>query len=685
MSKITTEHLARSAYVYIRQSTADQLTHNHESRRRQYGLADRARQLGWTKVEVIDDDLGRSGGGTARPGFERLLAAICEARVGAVLAVEASRLARNGGDWHTLIEFCGLVGTLIVDEDGIYDPRHPNDRLLLGMKGTMSELELSLFRQRSQEALKQKASRGALILGVAAGYVKVGRDRIEKNPDQRTREALQLVFSKFAEFQSVRQVHIWLRDEGIELPVKSRDGEARGIVWRLPAYNIVHNILTNPIYAGAYAFGRTTSKVSVEQGRKRVRRGVHRPMTEWDVLIKDHHAGYITWEEFERNQGVIANNATGKGSAAVKGAVRRGELLLPGLLRCGHCGRKLHVSYSGKLGRYSCYGARTNHGTERCISISGLSIDSAVGAEVLRVLKPLGLEAAVKAIETQTGRTSAAQRQLELSLQQARYEVAHARRQYDAVDPANRLVAAELERRWNDALQTVHRIECEIASIVAIRPPPLGERERQELMRLGADLELAWSHPAATAATRKRILRAALNEIVVRKEGPVINMVLHWKGGDHTALQVKLRLNAAGRHHWPPPDDTIALVRQLARLMPDRQIARLLNRSGKLTGYGNGWTEQRVRGFRNHHDIAVYRDGEWADRGEITLDAAAQIIGVAKMTALRMIRRGDLKGCQACKGAPWVIKAEDVAAFGSRSPSTAPVTPNPAQQILEFQ
>jgi DNA invertase Pin-like site-specific DNA recombinase len=225
MSKITAEHLARSAYVYIRQSTADQLTHNHESRRRQYGLANRARQLGWTKVEVIDDDLGRSGGGIARPGFERLLAVICEARVGAVLAIEASRLARNGRDWHTLIEFCGLVGTIIVDEDGIYDPRHPNDRLLLGMKGTMSELELSLFRQRSQEALKQKARRGALVLGVAAGYVKVGRDRIEKNPDQRVQDALQLVFSKFAEFQSARQVHIWLRDEGIELPVKSRDGE----------------------------------------------------------------------------------------------------------------------------------------------------------------------------------------------------------------------------------------------------------------------------------------------------------------------------------------------------------------------------------------------------------------------------------------------------------------------------
>ena len=359
MTKITAEHLARSAFVYIRQSTADQLVHNQESRRRQYGLADRAKQLGWTTVEVIDDDLGRSGGGITRPGFERLLAAICEGRVGAVLAIEASRLARNGRDWHTLIEFCGLVGTIIVDEDGIYDPRHPNDRLLLGMKGTMSELELSLFRQRSQEALKQKARRGALFLGVAAGYVKVGRDRIEKDPDQRVQDALQLVFAKFAELQSVRQVHVWLRDEGIELPVKSRDGEARGIVWRLPAYNTVHNILTNPIYAGAYAFGRTTSKVSVEDGRKRVRRGVHRPMAEWDVLLKDQHEGYITWDEFERNQRVIANNATGKGSAiaqrsgaARRAAAGRASALWP-LRPQAVCG-----ATAARSGRYNCYGAR---------------------------------------------------------------------------------------------------------------------------------------------------------------------------------------------------------------------------------------------------------------------------------------------------------------------------------------
>src|SRR6266568_7840868 len=553
---------------------------------------DRAKQLGWSNVEVIDDDLGRSGGGIARPGFERLLATICDGRVGAVLAIEASRLARNGRDWHTLIEFCGLVGTLIVGEDGIYDPRHPNDRLLLGMKGTMSELELSMFRQRSQEALKQKARRGALVLGVAAGYVKIGRDRIEQNPDKRVQDALQLVFTKFAELQSARQVHIWLREEGIELPVKSRQGEAHGVVWRLPAYNIVHNILTNPIYSGAYAFGR--------------------------------------------NLEVIANNATGVSSALARGAARKGELLLPGLLRCGHCGRKLHVHYSGKIGRYNCYGARTNHGAARCISISGLSIDAAISNEVLRVLKPLGIEAALKAIKAQSSTMTAAERQLELSLQQARYEAAHARRQYDAVDPANRLVAGELERRWNEALQAVAKLEGEIAALIARRPPSLGELERQQLVALGADLEHAWLHPAATAATRKRILRAALTEIVVRRDGAIIHAVLHWQGGDHTQLQIQQRLNAAGRHNPRIPDDTIALVRELARLMPDRQIARLLNRAGVETGHGNAWTQERVCGFRNHHDIAVFRDGEWAERGEITLEAAAKLIGVCNMTALRM-------------------------------------------------
>ena len=269
----------------------------------------------------------------------------------------------------------------------------------------MSELELSLFRQRSHEALKQKARRGALFLGVAAGYLRIGRDRIKKDPDQRVQDALKLVFAKFSELQSVRQVHVWLRDEGIALPVASHSAaEGHGIVWRLPLYNTVHNILTNPVYAGAYAFGRTASKVSVENGRKRIRRGLRRPLAEWDVLLKDQHEGYISWSEFERNQQVIADNATGKGSATVRGAVRRGELLLAGLLRCGHCGRKLYVGYGGKAGRYYCQGALVNHGTERCISFGGLRADHAVGTDVLRVLKPLGIDAAVEGARCSDGR-----------------------------------------------------------------------------------------------------------------------------------------------------------------------------------------------------------------------------------------------------------------------------------------
>jgi DNA invertase Pin-like site-specific DNA recombinase len=375
MTKITPDHLARSAYVYIRQSTADQLQHNPESRRRQYGLAERARHLGWRDVEVVDDDLGRSGSGAvSRPGFERLLVAICEGRVGAVLSIEASRLARNGRDWHTLLEFCALVGCLLVDEDGMYDPRHPNDRLLLGMKGTMSEMELSILRQRSLEALKLKAKRGELFLTVAVGYVKTRHDHIEKDPDRRVREALALVFAKFAEFQSIRQVHLWLRYETIALPAVAYDGNdaggARRIVWKPPVYNTVHHILTNPIYGGAYAFGRTGSRVWLEDGRKRVVRGFRKAREDWEVLIIDHHEGYVSWAEYERNQRLIIDNAGNKG-LMVRRAVRRSDTHLAGLLRCGHCGRKLHVAYSGsngQVGRYHCRGAHINHGTERCIS-----------------------------------------------------------------------------------------------------------------------------------------------------------------------------------------------------------------------------------------------------------------------------------------------------------------------------
>jgi DNA invertase Pin-like site-specific DNA recombinase len=330
--KITPDHLARGAFIYVRQSTAGQLANNHESRRRQYDLAERARALGWTDVTVIDDDLGRSGSGVSRPGFERLLAAICEGRVGAVFAIEASRLARNGRDWHTLIEFCGLVGTLIVDEDGTYSAQDPNDRLLLGMKGTMSELELSLLRARSVEALRQKARRGELFSTVAVGYVRAGRGRIELDPDLRVREAIGLVFARFAEMQSIRQVFLSLRADRIALPyIDHKDSGERRPLWKLPVYTTVNNFLANPVYAGAYAFGRTGSRTTIENGRKRVLRGRRKARSDWAVLLVDHHEGYLPWAQYERNQRLIADNANGKGMM-VRGAVRKGEALLAGLV-----------------------------------------------------------------------------------------------------------------------------------------------------------------------------------------------------------------------------------------------------------------------------------------------------------------------------------------------------------------
>lgn len=688
MSKIGADHLTRQAVVYVRQSTADQVAHNLESKRRQYALVERARQLGWDDVQVIDDDLGRSGSGVARPGFEKLLAAICAGRVGAVVSIEASRLARNGRDWHTLLEFCGLVSTLIVDEDGVYDPRHPNDRLLLGMKGTMSEMELSVLRQRSHEALRQKARRGELFMTVAVGYVRVGKDRIDKDPDRRIQDAINLVFIKFGEMRSIRQVHLWLRQEQIALPAVIHGPEGRHVQWKPPVYNTVLHILQNPVYAGAYVFGRTGSRTVIEDGRKRVIQGLRKPREDWDVLIPDHHDGYISWETYERNQRLIADNATGKFGPA-RGAVRRGEALLAGLLRCGHCGRKLHVAYSGKggnTGRYHCRGGHVNHGGPPCISFGGMRVDRAVSAEIIARLQPLGVEAALDAEAAQGEAHAEKRRQLELNLEQARYEAARVRCQYDAVDPDNRLVAGELEARWNARLGDVATLEDQIAvHDAAVASQNTGAADRAQLLSLGADLERAWACPGATPSTKKQIIRTLVEEIVVRVEGETIKLVVHWQGGAHSALAV--RKNRSGQHRWSTDKDVVELTRALARLMPDKLIASALNRAGKVTGRGNGWTQSRVCTMRNHHQIDVYREGERADRGELTLEEAAAVLALSTSSVRRLVLDGAIPARQFCKGAPWIIKmddlsAEDVINAADRKRRHVPPSGNPDQKSL---
>ena len=658
MNKITPEHLAREAYVYVRQSTADQLLNNPESRRRQYALVARAHELGWEQVIVIDEDLGRSGGGQVRPGFERLLAAICDGTAGAVLAIEASRLARNGRDWHTLLEFCAFVNSLIIDEDGIYDPRLINDRLLLGLKGTFSELELSIFRQRSREALRLKAARGELYMLVAIGYRRGADDRLEQDPDRRIREALSLVFRKFSDIGSVRQLALWLRQEGIDLPVAVYGPQGRAVQWRPPRYHMVHRLLTNPIYAGAYVFGRTGSRVRLEGGRKVIVRGFVRRREEWEVLIRDHHDGYISWEEYDRNQKIIAGNANMKGTM-VAGSVRNGGGILVGLLRCGHCGRKLKVLHHARRDtRYICNREMDHASDKKCIAFNNMRVDAAVSAEVLRAISPLGIDAALQLIADREQASGERLRQSEMALQQARYEVTHARRQYDAVDPDNRLVASELERRWNERLAAAARLEEQIRSLQNEQPRVLCDDERAALLALADDLPRLWNHPAASSETRKRILRAVLKEIIVTVEASRLRLVLHWQGGDHTRLEVAK--NRTGQNRWKTDVETVQLVRDLARILPDHSIAPLLNRLGIRSAKGQSWTQLRVRNFRSVHQIPVYREGERAARHELILTEAASCLGVHRMTIIRLIRDGLLPARQTCVGAPYVIQEEDL-------------------------
>ena len=685
MNKITPEHLARGAYVYVRQSTGDQLLNNPESRRRQYALETRARSLGWENVIVIDDDLGRSGSGQFRPGFERLLAAICAGTAGAVLAIEASRLARNGRDWHTLLEFCALVNTLIIDEDGIHDPRLVNDRLLLGLKGTFSELELSMFRQRSREALRLKAARGELHTTVAIGYRRSTNDRLEQDPDGRIRETLSLVFRKFAEIGSVRQLVLWLRQERIELPVAIHGPQGRTVQWRLPKYHTVHRLLTNPVYAGAYVFGRTVTQARFEGGRKVVTHGIARQREEWEVMIRDHHDGYITWEAYDRNQTVIAGNANMKG-AMVPGSVRNGGGLLVGLLRCGHCGRRLKVHHNERQGaRYICNTEIGNLSNKNCIAFSNMRIDAAVSAEVLHAISPLAIEAALQLIADHEQAGAERLRQSELALQQARYEETYARRQYDAIDPDNRLVAGELERRWNERLAAVARLEEQIENLRREQPRVLHDDERTMLLALADDLPQVWNHPAASTQIRKRILRTVLKEIVVTIAGDRLCLMVHWQGGDHTRLEVVK--NRIGQNRFKTAMETVQLVCELARLLPDHSIAPVLNRLGIRSARGHGWTQLSVRNFRGAHQIAVYREGERAQRHELILHEAASRLGINKMTVIRLIRDGILPGRQVCAGAPYVIREEDLDRPAVRRAirNGRPVSPDARQKSLPIQ
>lgn len=442
--KITSEHLQRKAIVYVRQSSAAQIKQNSESTRLQYALADKARALGFARVDVIDDDLGRSGSGSVeRQGFNELLGGVCAGEVGAVLCIEDARLARNGREWHHLIDLCAFTATLVIDPHGIFDPRLSHDRLLLGLKGSMAEFELSLFRQRSFEAIRAKARRGELRFRLPVGLCWNDANKIELEADLRVRMAIQLVFRKFTELGSARQVLKWFRRECVALPVAPLD--QNGLIWKLPDTQAIHGFLTNPFYAGAYAFGRTESRTIIVEGHPRKSEGHRKPLDRWTVLIREHHEGYISWAEYEHNQATLAGNAP----VITRGKFARGgRCLLIGLLRCQRCGRKMSVVYNGKypVPRYYCATASRNHGVDQCIAFGGLRPDQAVAAELLKAIDTRAIDAAIALAAQTTDEHEQRCKAISLELEQARYEAGWPS---DATNLSTRTTVS-LQMSWRD-------------------------------------------------------------------------------------------------------------------------------------------------------------------------------------------------------------------------------------------
>jgi DNA invertase Pin-like site-specific DNA recombinase len=659
--KIKPQHLTQKAILYVRQSTAYQVSNNLESQRLQYAMEARLRALGWSQVEIIDEDLGRSAAGTAtRTGFERMVAQVCLGEVGAVCAREVSRFARNSREWQQLVEVCRIVDTLLIDQETVYSPRQSNDRLLLGLKGTLNEYELDLLRQRAQEARIQKARRGEFVSNIPVGFVK-GEDQVlDKDPDERIQRSIELVFTKFLELGSARQVLLWFMEHELSIPARSIYGDVH---WRRPSYGNIHRILRNPSYAGTYAYGKTESHTEYEAGVPRVRTR-RRGRDGWVALIPGAHEGYVEWEQFERIQAMINHNRLG--GEEPSGAVRRGSALLGRVLRCRRCGRMLRVQYKGPEGdvvRYACPRAQLDTQEDRCIHFSGATVDAAVGAELLRVIEPAAVEAAVLANQQQAQAQSDVVEALRRDLEAATYRVQRAERQYEAADPENRLVARELERRWNLALQEKQALDRRIAEERGDeKPASAGTLE--EFQALAGDLESVWSDPNTDMRTKKRILRTLIREIIVDIDDGSSELVLliHWRGGVHTELRLPRRRR--GHRSGKTSRDAVEAVRSLSRICNDQMIAAVLNRAKLLTGHGNFWTRTLVTSLRHRHDIECYDAQRQAEQGWINLSKAAQLLGTSRNTLRDAIERGEVAAERPIGCGPWILNRQSLQSEG---------------------
>jgi predicted DNA-binding transcriptional regulator AlpA len=612
---------------------------------------------------VIDEDLGLSGAGIVeRSGFARLTAEVALGHVGIVLGLEVSRLARNNADWYRLLDLCGLTDTLIGDADGVYHPAMFNDHLLLGLKGTMSEAELHVLRARLNGGIRNKAARGELRCGLPVGFVWGEKDgEVRFHPDEAVCTAIRTAFARFNELGSVRRVWLWLRSEGLSFPLQAHYGSS--IRWVDPSYIAIYHVLTNPVYAGAYAYGKSRCDVTLDRCSARKKRVRKLPQSQWAVLIPNHHQGFIDWSTYEANRMRISANTHPRPHQSGAGAVREGTALLQGLVVCGLCGRKLRTHYTGRTASpgYHCAGKRIEN--ERglyCLNVGAIQIDDEVAQAVLTALAPLGIEAALAATERIEADHDGPLAQWRLAEERASYEVQRAERRYRAVDPDNRLVARGLEAEWEKSLRELETAKAELIRREQRRPKTLSADERGRLLALGVDLGEVWQAPTTAARDKKELLRALLEEVIiaVNKDEYRSHLTLRWRGGALAEIDLDLPRRRAAPVRTD--EDTVALVRRLAVHYPDAVIAGILNRQQRTTAYGHRFTANHVGNLRRHWNIARYEPPAAPPEGEVlTIKRTAATLGVATSTIHRWLNDGIIAGEQLTPGAPWQIRLTD--------------------------
>lgn len=657
--KITQAHLSRMAVVYIRQSSQKQVERNLESQRLQYAMADRAKALGFQKVETIDCDLGVSAalGSSKRVGFDNLIAAVARGEVGIILSREVSRLSRTDKDWCHLLEVCQIFGTLLGDESQVYDLNLLDDQLILGIKGTMSVVELKVLRMRMLQGQEAKARRGELVKRLPSGYILSADGKVVKSPDLRVSEAIGLVFSKFRELWSVRQTFKWFQENSMALPANTASG-GKGLTWRIPTQGFVRDVLGNPFYAGAYVYGRRTTETNLVAGRLQKRQGRLRRAEECRVFIKEHHEGYIDWQTFEENQRTIRGNSMNSASEESVSAVRDGQGLLGGLLRCGHCGRKLYVHYWGKRGssvRYLCKGD-FDAGGKHCLGFGGRLVDLRFAEEILKIISPLGVQASLNALSELTEKEDARANALRRQLEQLDYEVQRAFEQYNEVDPRNRLVAAELERRWNAKLAEADNVRARLSES-ARQIPDISSDDRAKILSMGEAFEQLWHSDDCPGELRKKIARTIIKEIIAKDlDNHMLHFIIHWEGGVHTEFTME---KPSTTTTYKTSLESLEIIKKMAVRYGDDQIASVLNQLGHSTGKGKRWNETNVATARHSYSIKGQRRAT-PNPDILSLTQAAKYCKVSHHTIEKLVQSGLLKFEQVLPRAPWEIHRCDL-------------------------